>query len=860
MKEKQPKKSSTKKRNRFFSFERFYAHPLVMLLVILGITIFFALQLLYVQLDNNNFRFIPKTDPARMADQKISEIFGPELPIMIGIKREYSTILDKQFLDKVRELIKEFNTIKLVKTDGVISVLSTKHIESGIGGESIHTDDLIPENFTGSPEEISAVREKLRDWELYSRSLISDDLKSMQIMIFLDTEHSSSGGPEAMAACQQIMAMLDNWDCPDAETYITGMTIFSEIINEATAHDLKFLIPLVIIVVVVVLFLSFRRFTGIYLPLLTVIISTIWAIGAMSLCRVPLSILSTVLPVILIAIGSAYGIHVINHYFDQVVQDTTISKEEHAKQVINSIRHIIRPVFLAALTTFAGFVSFCFTSVPPIFEFGIFSSFGVIAAFSIAVTLIPAILILRGPRKPIMSQLFKKRRKTEEQLEQRSRRMDQVITSTLLVINNHRRTILFGMLLLVVFSGLGMSRLVIDNVMMEYFEPTVPVVQSDVFIREKFGGSKLLNVLISTPDKDETILRPDVLQAMDGLTTYLEKNVPDVGKVTSIVPLIKRINQVYNADASPEGLPERKVIAESSSADDGFGDFGSDNDDSFGDFSIDESETAEHTNSSSYKIPEYNFPTLLTNLNKIIRNSDKDTMTADELVTELEKQNNYRGLAYYEIPSDPKKYGVSTEKELEAIINDYLVLLAGNSKGFVDEPIKPRILKMNLQLRTLGQKDSDQVLDTVKKYIQNEFPQDLQIEYGGYALIEKSLNHLVVESQLISLAVSFVIVFLIIAIYYRSVVAGLIGSVPLFISIMVNFGVMGYFGIKLNIGTAMVASFAIGIGIDYTIHYLAAYHSAYLQNKGENFLPQTFYGSGKAYCLMRHRLERALRC
>jgi predicted RND superfamily exporter protein len=77
--------------------------------------------------------------------------------------------------------------------------------------------------------------------------------------------------------------------------------------------------------------------------------------------------------------------------------------------------------------------------------------------------------------------------------------------------------------------------------------------------------------------------------------------------------------------------------------------------------------------------------------------------------------------------------------------------------------------------------------------------------------------------------------------------AGLIGTAPLSISVLLNFAIMGAFGIKLNIGTALVASISIGIGIDYTIHYLAAYKHEYTTFRGaEGFLRRTFETSGKA--------------
>jgi len=140
------------------------------------------------------------------------------------------------------------------------------------------------------------------------------------------------------------------------------------------------------------------------------------------------------------------------------------------------------------------------------------------------------------------------------------------------------------------------------------------------------------------------------------------------------------------------------------------------------------------------------------------------------------------------------------------------------------------------------------VLAIIEEFIDNNFPKkDLKVEIGGSVLVEKALNNLVVQSQLISLSISLFIVFLILSIYYKSLWAGIIGILPLIISIAMNFAFMGFFNIKLNIGTAMVASFAIGIGIDYTIHYLAAYQKEIATAKDEaSLLYASFLGSGKA--------------
>ena len=827
--------------------KKLYKHPRVILGIILGITLFFALQLPRIRFDNNNFRFIPESDPARIADAEMAKIFGDSVPLLIGIQRRYSTIIDYKFLEKMQELDKQLLALPLVKS--VVSLTTTTHIEAA--GDSIVSGKLVPEHLTGSPEELNTITERLRSLDTYNRSLVSDDLKATQTIIFLNVKQEESGSPETIAVCRKVMSIAEEWDFPDSIAYVTGAPVFSEIVNEATGHDLMFLVPIVVIVVAGVLFFSFRRFSGVLLPLLTVIISCIWAIGAMALLQIPLTILSTVLPVILIAVGSAYGIHVINHYFDEVTQSKEISRGTHSAQIVEAMSRVIPPVFLAALTTFAGFVSFCFTSVVPIFEFGIFSSFGVLSAFIVAVTLIPAILILRGPRNPTIGGRFGVQ-------PSHTGIIDRIIADTLMIVHAHKRSVLLISLGCIIFAGLGISKLVIDNVLMEYFEPDVQVVRSDTFIRENFGGSKLLNLIIKG-EKQGDVIRPDVLQAIDSLAEYAEENIPEVGKVTSLADVIKRFNQVYNADAPAAGLTPTGANSTEKGEKDTFGDFGDFGDadtswgfDNIGSWSDSEpsvstsSETG-HATMETKKEPVYTFPEVIEKLAAAQAARHGRYVSATELVDALKKDINYKGAAYYEIPTDPQKYGKETQEELSMLIQNYLLLMGGNVQDFIDDIHTPATLKVNIQLRTVGQHDSEQALQAIMAYVKANFPKDISVEANGSMFIEQSLNTLVVQSQLISVAVSFGIVFLILAVYYRSIIAGIIGIIPLMISVALNFGFMGIVGIKLNIGTAMVASFAIGIGIDYTIHYLAAYHHEYTKRRDDrNFLIHTFYGSGKA--------------
>jgi len=113
--------------------------------------------------------------------------------------------------------------------------------------------------------------------------------------------------------------------------------------------------------------------------------------------------------------------------------------------------------------------------------------------------------------------------------------------------------------------------------------------------------------------------------------------------------------------------------------------------------------------------------------------------------------------------------------------------------------------------------------------------------------VESSLNDQVVQTQVVSMLFSIICVFIIVSLANKSLIAGIIGIIPLSISILINFAVMGFAGIKLNLGTSMVAAVAVGIGIDYSIHCLEAYKREYLAASGRgDFLRQVFFSSGKA--------------
>jgi predicted RND superfamily exporter protein len=462
-------------------------------------------------------------------------------------------------------------------------------------------------------------------------------------------------------------------------------------------------------------------------------------------------------------------------------------------------------------------------------EFGYCAGFGVISAFVVAVLFIPSMFLLRGPRVLLGENDGQKKQNDNNSL---SNKIAEIFTG----IATKRILVLVLAVLAVFISLYGLSKVIVDNAVVEFFKNETDISRSDRFIREYFGGSKDLNLVIKA-DTMEELLHPDVLQAVDNLSAYLMENVPDVGKVVGFTDIIKRINQVFNVGESPEGL----WITVSHDEEDvfGFDSFG------FNDFSTDDVKYTEILREeNNFNISKYNTEDILRFLDSAGGKSPR--LSGSDLIKELKRLTNFDGMAYYEIPSNPKRYGKETKVDLQRLIANYLVLLAGDEdSGYSNDPLEPTAIRTMIQMRTTGSRDSQAVIDIVNNYIAVNFPKNVKVIIGGGITYEMAITNLIFNSQLISIFISVFIVFLIMALSNNSLIAGVIGSVPVALAILCNFAVMGFLGIKLTLATALISSLAVGIGIDYTIHFIEFFKHEYQSGKSD-FLHSTFIGCGKA--------------
>jgi len=149
--------------------EKLFKHPAIIVGVIAIITVFLGIQLPRAELDNNNIRFLPDNNQAKVISEYIDETFGGQVMILVGLERPYRTVFEKEFLELIRDFSLAAENIDMVKS--VNSIMSTQYITGD--GDSIVVSDLVPDDFSGTQEEIAELRRRITSWDLFRDSLVS---------------------------------------------------------------------------------------------------------------------------------------------------------------------------------------------------------------------------------------------------------------------------------------------------------------------------------------------------------------------------------------------------------------------------------------------------------------------------------------------------------------------------------------------------------------------------------------------------------------------------------------------------------------------------------------------------------------
>ena len=668
-------------------------HPKKIILAFCLVTAFFAFEMKNLAVDPSVDIFVPDDHPEVVYFNEMRDVFGLFNYFIVGVVDEREKgVYRPDTLQLVKDLSLAFAEIPGV-TD-VLSLFEFPYIE---GDEEGMTVRPLYTEVSSDPAWLSGLEGKVRQWPMLLGNLVSRDGKATALLV----RYTRDSTPELRRGVyHQAMDTIRAARTPHQEVFVAGMSAIETCISDSIIRDLQRLLPGVYAVVILCLWLSFRRRLGVVLPLLTVIISTLWTMGLMALLRVPLNTLTSSLPILLTAVGTAYTIHILFYFLHRVAQ--TADREAALVQAVSQVGSAVA---MAGLTTVGGFAALVVSDVVPIRHLGLFAAFGTWVALITSVTLIPAILKLS------MSWIRLPEAPSDEP--GGGRRLDRFLRWYVRSMIRYRHFAYAVCLLLTIGFLAGGLLIYPESDYITQFKKSSYIYKSDQMINQYFNGSSVLDIIVDVGDPDG-LKDPDVLKRMESLQHYAE-SLPHVGGSISIADYIKRMNQALNAD-QPE----------------------------------------------SFRIPD-----------------------TREMIAQC--------LLLYSMSGD--------ESDLEEAINDDYSMAC-----------------ISVSLRSGSTRYAGRMIQKIEEY--NEEHTQLPIGMTAAMVIGKVTDDLTIKGQIESIIASTIVVFGLVALILRSFVGGIFAILPLLLCIIINFGILGWGGIPLQTGTAIVASIALGIGIDYAIHFL----------------------------------------
>ncbi|MCP4873090.1 MAG: MMPL family transporter [Proteobacteria bacterium] len=814
---------------------------LVLVIVCLTITIGLAICAVQVEQDDDLLAFLPDTNPDIAFFRQINDRFGGLDVAIVGI--EAPELFSADFLGRLKEATDEANTLEQVSY--AVSIVNVDDITPDPEMGGIKWAPLV-EALPNNEFESDFLREKVMSRDHIVGQMVSADGSAVILYCFLGVESDPRATAEAVRG-----AVRKHF--PDDNVYWGGAPFISTYIYDAAKKDMDRLTPWSVVVIVLILLVTFRDPVGAALALSTTGMGIATSLGTMKLLGIEYNIVLSSMPVILFAVGSAYAIHVLAHYYRHA---ESMPPEEALHRTIVGVGP---PVLAAGLTTVAGLLSFVAMDIEPMRIFGAFTALGIFTTLVLSLTFVPAMIRLTGLRR------------------RTSKRAPRVMAEVSVVFATHRAPTVVVMALVALLAGFFVTRVTarMDNA--AFFDKGSKPDLSERFLSERFGGSQFIQILAEGDMKDPAVLL-DVQHAADqlSLVEHVSSTIHIVGPLTmaneamegllhvpdsrekaalllGLMTGNKAIEQLVDADRT-EALVQLKLDASDADA------MASILNDVQGYFAAREGykDAADVIEARIAALArQFELEVDPNDLAEAVRGplggADATPevtagllafMGTDEFLAELPDEPDIEArlaAAVAALGPDVDADGLVTAasetlgvEPTESVVDDIVFSLEAATSELWIQAGGLAAAKDLVQLAGL-QLGDDERGARILHYIagaMTDLGRDtpspvppVRYTVSGLPMLYRGLEASVTANQWRSLALALLLVFIVLSVVFKSPTAGLLAASPTFLTLLLLYGAMGALGVSLDIGTSMLASLVIGAGVDYAVHMVAAWRA-----------------------------------
>ncbi len=515
-------------------------HRIMVMLAAVAISVFFGSKIgnLRVVVDPNDN--LPQEHPYVIASNEIERVFGGRNLVVIGVESTSGDVFQTNVLEKIQRITDGVLDIPDVVRSNVISLAARKAKDIAGTEEGMVVRQLM-ETVPQTPQEIARLKKAVYANPIYINSIVSQDGKMATVIADFRYGKGFKGYRPIKEAVEQV---LDKERDDSVRMYLGGISINLAWL-EIYSQRMAFLFFISLAIIMGILYLSFRSFQGMLIPVLTALMSVIWGLGLMGMLNVPIDTFNATTPILIMAVAAGHSVQILKRYYEEYGK-----LHDSSTAVIESLSKIGPVMLTAGSIAVASFLSLTAFPTLTIRVFGIFTATGILSAVILEMTFIPAFRsFITAPKR------------YETEREKIKDWLDCITDGLAEVIVNKRWGLLVGTLAVVVVLLLvGIQVLVVDNSLKGNFKPDSLVRMDDVPLNAGMGGTNTLYLLIEGPEAD-SIKNPAALRAMEAVQRHLQEKYQLVGKTQSLADFMRKMNKAMHADDPKEDrLPDTREL------------------------------------------------------------------------------------------------------------------------------------------------------------------------------------------------------------------------------------------------------------------------------------------------------------
>jgi len=640
-------------------------------------------------------------------------------------------------------------------------------------------------------EEALAIRDKARRIPFLQGTLVSENGKALCLYLPLTSKDMSY---KVYSRLRDKIATFSG----DERYFITGLPVAQDTFGVEMFVQMAISAPLAMVVIFLLLLLFFRKLVLVLSPMILALVSVIITMGLLVVTGHTIHIMSSMIPIFIMPIAVLDSVHILSEFFDRYRKT-----KDRRKTILEVMDALFLPMLCTSLTTTAGFGSMALTPIPPVQVFGVFVAVGVMLAWLLTIVFIPAFIMLI-PKESLQN--FGARQHGEGGTSSLLARFLQWVGGI-----TYRRAylILLGAGLVVVVAVYGITRIRVNDNPTRWFTKSHPIRVADSVLNRHFAGTYMAYLVFEAPDTEVTPqeLARTLVREMSAYAEKVQGNFPDAPVV--FTELEREATDRAEAAASTAALLDQLEA------------FATGKVDETDDFDLADAwdEASAFIDSRRrcgeiFKDPEV--LRYIADLQKHLQGLDvvgKSNSLADIVKTVhrelfLGKDDEFR------VPETPQ------------MVAECLITYQGSHRPqdmwhFVTPDY--RITNIWVQLKSGDNKDMSRVVEAVEEYTAaNPPPGDLSpAKWFGLTYINVVWQKKMVIGMLQAFLGSFLVVFLMMVIFFRSALWGLISMIPLAVTIGLIYGVIGLIGKDYDMPVAILSSMTLGLAVDFAIHFLS---------------------------------------